>query len=131
MKEPKAVARVIFASWLVAGFVALGPTPLRAETDAGPTCVSCHDAAAASHAKGKHAKLGCATCHGGTPAHLANPGPETRPSKPDAGTCQACHVKDARRMNWEFADHAKAGLSCTDCHGNHAPKGAKGVDAAA
>lgn len=130
MNKTNGLARGMIASWIFVLLAAAVPAAVRAESTGGSTCISCHDAAAASHVKGKHAALDCAKCHSGTEAHLANPGPETRPAKPDAGACQACHIKDARRMNWAFSDHGKAGLACADCHGNHAPKTAK-IDAAA
>lgn len=131
MNKTTGLARGLIASCVFVVLAAFAPAAARAESGGSATCLSCHDEAAASHAKGKHAKLDCTKCHSGTEAHLANPGPETHPAKPDAGACQTCHIKDARRMHWAFSDHGKAGLSCTECHGNHTPKAAKGADAAA
>lgn len=113
---------------LIAALAVLSPAAAKADAPDNSACVTCHDAAAASNAKGMHAKLDCAKCHSGTEKHLANPGPATRPAKPDAASCQVCHVKDANRMNWAFSDHKKVGLDCTACHSNHTPKAVKSLD---
>lgn len=90
------------------------------------TCYSCHDDKQTQHTKGSHANTNCATCHTGAAAHLKD---ETAiPSKPDAAACLTCHKDDAKRMNWKFADHHKAGLECRDCHGLHKPKDVKRLD---
>lgn len=118
----------LMAFTLLAAAVVLIPAAARAEAPDNSACISCHDVAAASHAKGMHGKLDCAKCHAGAEKHLANPGPGTRPARPDAASCQVCHVKDANRMNWAFSDHKKAGLDCTACHSNHTPKTVKNAD---
>ncbi|MBI5597473.1 MAG: cytochrome c3 family protein [Elusimicrobia bacterium] len=120
---------LVWASLAVLGSFALGAPPARAEA-VGTACASCHEPAVAAHLKGKHGKVDCLSCHAKADAHLANPGPDTKPSLPDATACQTCHVKDARRMNWQFSDHAKGGLACVQCHGNHTPKAAKGSETA-
>jgi len=119
-----------FALLALVAMLPLTPLAARAETAAGEACVSCHADAVASNAKGVHAKQDCAKCHSGTEKHLAGPGPETRPARPDSASCQVCHIKDANTMNWAFADHKKAGLDCTACHSNHTPKTVKGLDKA-
>ena len=86
-------------------------------------CLQCHDGPTASHARGPHAGVSCASCHSGAAEHLADPSAETKPAKPDAKACLTCHQKsDARRMNWGVSDHSLAGIHCRDCHGIHAPK---------
>lgn len=123
-------AHMLVALLALAMGTLFSPPAARAEEAANAVCSSCHTEAASSHAKGVHGKQDCAKCHSGTEKHLANPGPETRPARPDAAACQVCHVKDANRMNWAFSDHKKAGLDCTACHSNHTPKTVKGADAA-
>lgn len=113
---------------LIAALAVLSPAAARADVPDNSACSSCHSEAGTSHAKGAHGKLDCAKCHSGTVKHLENPGPDTRPAKPDAASCQVCHVKDANRMNWAFAEHKQAGLDCTACHSNHTPKIVKGAD---
>lgn len=112
----------------IAALAVFGPAAAKADASDNSACSSCHGTAVSSHAKGVHGKLDCSKCHSGTEKHLANPGPDARPAKPDAAACQVCHVKDANRMNWAFSDHKKAGLDCTACHGNHTPKTVKNAD---
>ncbi|MBU1394554.1 MAG: cytochrome c3 family protein, partial [Gammaproteobacteria bacterium] len=95
------------------------------------TCYGCHDVKEDQHTKGVHADINCATCHAGAAEHMAVAkarDPVKRPQKPDAAACLTCHKDDAKRMNWAFADHHKAGLECRDCHGLHAPKDIKRLD---
>ena len=92
-------------------------------------CYSCHDDKETQHTKGPHANTNCASCHAGSAEHLASKKKaESKPQKPDAAACQSCHKNDARRMNWKFADHHKAGIECSDCHGIHTPKAVKRLD---
>ena len=123
------LGRMFVAMSLAFIFVgAFGLSIARAGTEDSSVCASCHDAAAATHAKGVHARLDCAKCHSGTEKHLAAPGPDTKPARPDAAACQVCHIKDANRMNWAFSEHKQAGLDCTACHSNHTPKKIKGAN---
>jgi DmsE family decaheme c-type cytochrome len=47
---------------------------------------------------------------------------------PDSDQCLSCHSQDSKRMNFTFAEHHKAGVQCSDCHGVHSPKlGAPGA----
>jgi DmsE family decaheme c-type cytochrome len=94
-------------------------------------CYGCHDDKEDQHAKGSHANTNCATCHAGAAEHskvAKAKDPVKRPQKPDAAACLTCHKNDAKRMNWKFADHHKAGLECRDCHGLHTPKDLKRLD---
>jgi len=94
-------------------------------------CYGCHDDKEDQHAKGAHANTNCATCHAGAAEHskvAKAKDPVKRPQKPDAEACLTCHKNDAKRMNWKFADHHKAGLECRDCHGMHTPKDIKRLD---
>jgi formate-dependent nitrite reductase cytochrome c552 subunit len=55
-------------------------------------CYDCHDTIKELHNMGKHAKVNCINCHSGLAAHLANPGPETRPGTDTSWeACGACH----------------------------------------
>ncbi len=95
------------------------------------TCYRCHDVKEDQHTKGAHANVNCATCHAGAAEHLTVAkarDPVKRPQKPDAAACLTCHKDDAKRMNWAFADHHKAGLECSSCHGLHKPKDVKRLD---
>ena len=93
------------------------------------TCYACHTDKETQHTKVSHANINCATCHMGAAAHLKSDDKEaSKPSRPDAAACLTCHKNDAKRMNWKFADHHKAGLECRDCHGMHTPKDIKRLD---
>jgi formate-dependent nitrite reductase cytochrome c552 subunit len=56
-------------------------------------CYSCHDNIEEFHAKGKHAKVNCASCHTGTDEHLASK--DKKAVKPvtimDHRACATCH----------------------------------------
>jgi DmsE family decaheme c-type cytochrome len=91
-------------------------------------CTHCHDDADIHLPMGPHATASCTTCHVAGAAHLENR--KKAAGKPDAEACLTCHKGDANRMNWTFADHHKAGLECSACHGVHAPKDIKRRDLA-
>jgi DmsE family decaheme c-type cytochrome len=94
-------------------------------------CYGCHDDKEDQHTKGAHANTNCATCHAGAAEHskvAKAKDPVKKPQRPDAEACLTCHKNDAKRMNWKFADHHKAGLECRDCHGMHTPKDIKRLD---
>ncbi len=64
----------------------------------------------------------CEACHTATIAHL-DQGGRGNITFPDSGRCLICHqYNDHKRMHWMFSDHAKAGIECRQCHGNHSPK---------
>ncbi|MDD3528398.1 MAG: cytochrome c3 family protein [Gallionellaceae bacterium] len=94
-------------------------------------CYGCHDEKEDQHAKGPHANANCATCHTVAAEHLKTAKSKnigTAPGRPAAAACQTCHKNDARRMNWKFAEHHKAGVECRDCHGVHTAKVNKRLD---
>ena len=76
----------------------------------------------------QHATANCTACHGGGADHVVSR--NNIAGKPDAAACLTCHQEDAKRMNWTFADHHKAGLECSACHGMHEPKSIKRLDLA-
>jgi DmsE family decaheme c-type cytochrome len=89
-------------------------------------CTRCHDDEDIHPPMGSHATADCATCHKGGADHLVSR--KNAAGKPDAAACLTCHKDDAKRMNWTFADHHKAGLECSSCHGMHAAKDIKRLD---
>ena len=94
-------------------------------------CFSCHDDKETQHAKGPHANSNCASCHTSSSDHLSTAKAKsmgTSPGKPDSMACQSCHKNDSKHMNWKFAEHYKAGVQCSDCHGVHTPKVNKRFD---
>ena len=55
-------------------------------------CYDCHDTIKDLHKAGKHVKVGCASCHSNLENHMANPGPDTRPSTNTSWeACGKCH----------------------------------------
>lgn len=82
-------------------------------------CMDCHDRKDMGKVQVHHGD--CASCHGGADAHMANPGKGTI-AMPVAANCLSCHDRDRKIMNWNFADHSRAGVQCNDCHGIHAVK---------
>jgi len=70
------------------------PTPQRAATTVKPvkvaTCYDCHSEIQEFHAKGKHAKVNCASCHDGLDKHLLDP--SAKPvTKMEHAVCGGCH----------------------------------------
>jgi DmsE family decaheme c-type cytochrome len=85
----------------------------------GSQCVECHEAEAKTHAY--HGD--CASCHSGAQTHAQAPKPKSvKIGKPDSDQCLICHETDKRRMHFSIAEHNKAGIKCSDCHGMHTPK---------
>jgi formate-dependent nitrite reductase cytochrome c552 subunit len=70
---------------------AAGPKKAAKDPDAD-TCYACHDPVKQLHSSGKHARVGCGSCHGGLAAHLDAPGPDTRPATDVSWeACGKCH----------------------------------------
>ncbi len=88
-------------------------------------CIVCHSDIEEMRAGGKHAGIGCESCHGPLADHAADPGSvvPARPHKRD--TCLRCHTsrpeKPAGFPQIVPADHAPEG-ACTECHKAHNPK---------
>lgn len=87
-------------------------------------CQDCHSDIVELKSKGKHARLGCETCHGPLAAHVEDPASVT-PQKPDTGViCAGCHeANGAKPRNFPqvaSADHS-GGLDCKTCHQPHSP----------
>jgi formate-dependent nitrite reductase cytochrome c552 subunit len=60
-------------------------------------CYGCHAPIKEFHAGAKHATVGCAACHDGVAAHLANA--KSRPvTKTDPAVCGSCHANQYRTM---------------------------------
>jgi len=96
----------------------------------GPQCVSCHEAEAKAHVY--HGD--CVSCHASAVDHAkaeeARESATAKASKPksvvaglpESKQCLTCHETDKRRMHFSIAEHNKAGVQCSDCHGNHTDK---------
>ena len=89
------------------------------------TCEACHDEILQTKNQGKHAKVSCEACHGGSAAHVADP-TTNKAVKPDVATlCVRCHEADPAKPKWfpqvVTKDHSQ-GLPCNTCHNPHRPK---------
>jgi DmsE family decaheme c-type cytochrome len=112
-KKRGVVAAAFFAAAVSWGTAAMAQVP------AQPVCMECHDRKDLGKVAVHHGD--CASCHGGAEAHLSDPGRGTI-AMPGSDSCLACHGRDTKTMQWDFADHRRAGVGCSDCHGIHAEK---------
>ncbi|MDO9365437.1 MAG: cytochrome c3 family protein [Methylotenera sp.] len=85
----------------------------------GAQCLECHETEAKTHSY--HGD--CASCHTNAVEHSQAKKPKgVKPGKPESAQCLTCHQTDKRRMHFSIAEHNKAGVQCSDCHGMHTPK---------
>jgi hypothetical protein len=93
------------------------------------TCEACHSDVAEARAGGKHARIGCESCHGAQARHAEAEDPAAaRPQRPDARLCQTCHAQNvAKPRGFPQIDgrHAEAG-TCLTCHKAHRPEAVTG-----
>ena len=89
------------------------------------TCEACHDEQAKLKSSGKHAGLGCETCHGPAAAHTEDPTSHAV-AKPDPKVlCVRCHEADPARPHGfpQVVSKEHAGeTSCAECHKPHSPQ---------
>ena len=101
------------------------------------TCATCHDEVSKKFASNPHQKMvdmpgnhpgvTCENCHGAGSEHVAGGGDVTKifnPAKASAKDvdtkCQGCH--SGVHPDYMRSPHAKAGVSCIDCHSIHGSK---------
>ena len=87
-------------------------------------CADRHPDIAEALAKGKHAGVGCESCHGALGRHAADP-EKLKPAKLTVpGLCLSCHManvaKPKKFPQIDPADHGE-GAPCTSCHAAHHP----------
>lgn len=87
-------------------------------------CAECHPDVAEVKASGRHAEVGCESCHGALRAHADDP--SSVPARPDPRrTCLVCHETNVGKPSWfkviEAEEHAPSG-PCADCHVPHSPE---------
>ena len=88
-------------------------------------CIDCHSDIQEKRVGGKHAGIGCESCHGPLAGHVAD-ATTVVPKKPDPRTtCLRCHTaRPSKPTGFPQiipADHAPDG-ACTACHKAHNPK---------
>ena len=97
-------------------------------------CAECHTGEGAFFSGSKHEKTyfhgkageGCESCHGPGSKHVESVSPDDIVNKTDlskinarerASLCLSCHQSNFRSIKmWATSDHARAGLSCWECH---------------
>jgi uncharacterized CHY-type Zn-finger protein len=87
-------------------------------------CESCHADVLEVKEKGKHARVGCESCHGALATHAGDPG-SVQPEKLDTAVlCVRCHEASSSKPKWfpqvVSAEHS-SGLPCETCHQPHSP----------
>lgn len=86
-------------------------------------CESCHSDILDVKAKGKHAGVGCESCHGPLASHADDP--SIKPEKLDVATlCVRCHEASSAKPKWfpqvKSEEHS-SGVPCDTCHQPHSP----------
>jgi predicted CXXCH cytochrome family protein len=87
-------------------------------------CADCHPDISEALAKGKHARIGCESCHGALGRHAADP-EKLKPAKLEIpALCLSCHTaniaKPKKFPQIDPSDHGD-GARCTSCHAAHHP----------
>jgi DmsE family decaheme c-type cytochrome len=92
-------------------------------------CAVCHEAIGKSHATNIHRNQSCEVCHGPGSQHIRTRGKEPgtilsfkRMEPADRSeVCMKCHEQDACApgAKWPTSAHARAKVSCTECHRAH------------
>jgi hypothetical protein len=87
------------------------------------TCETCHSEVLDVKAKGKHARVGCESCHGPLANHADDL--SITPQKLDVAVlCVRCHEASTAKPKWfpqvASEDHS-SGVPCDTCHQPHTP----------
>ena len=86
-------------------------------------CGECHDDVVEKRVGGKHAQIGCESCHGPAGDHVSAP-TEHHPIRPDRAGCLQCHGiltgRPASQPQVDPQEHA-GDAKCTECHDPHHP----------
>jgi cytochrome c554/c'-like protein len=87
-------------------------------------CADCHPDISEALAKGKHARIGCESCHGALARHAEDP-EKLKPAKLEVpALCLSCHTanvaKPKKFPQIDPSDHGD-GARCTSCHAAHHP----------
>jgi uncharacterized CHY-type Zn-finger protein len=96
-------------------------------------CETCHSDIVDLKTKGKHAGVGCESCHGPLAKHADDP--SIHPQKLDvANLCVRCHEASSARPKWfpqVASEEHSSGVPCDTCHQPHSPaiEGKKTVEA--
>ena len=129
---------------VVLAFLALARPVMCADAPSGyageDVCTACHQEQADAYAKTPHARAladparpaterGCEACHGPGQAHAEAGGGKgvgnlqnfarTRSAVERADVCMKCHAGAESLHDWKPGEHARAGVTCTDCHRMH------------
>lgn len=139
MKERKYLL-VIFVCLVVATFMAYVPLQGVAQDEGdyvgAEKCAECHPDVVETWQFTVHrrtmfnddpSKRGCESCHGPGKEHIESGGdpeaivrPEKMKPEQTAAICLKCHTQENVTL-WHTSQHARAKVSCTNCHDSHAP----------
>jgi DmsE family decaheme c-type cytochrome len=126
------LAAVVAVSCATQGFWREQPaTTPGAEFVGSKACMECHEDVIESFAHTRHGPLYrvndrlCESCHGPGSIHVQKG--EGFIVMPNDASCLACHMDSGSHsrtekrtlMDWQFADHRRAGVKCIDCHSPH------------
>jgi DmsE family decaheme c-type cytochrome len=115
---------------------AAAAAPAASDYVGADVCVACHESVVKGFAENPHQKMTlmhgskgvtCENCHGPGKAHVEGGGDKTKifnfntaaPKDIDS-KCLGCHA--GTHPNFDRSPHAKAGISCNNCHSVHASK---------
>jgi len=122
-KKPKSLPLSLFAQAKASDFLG------------DKKCAECHDDVAANFVNSAHAiymhapgapldKQGCEACHGPGSFHVRDQDSvvisyKTISAKEVEDACLRCHGDLMKKPHWDSEAHARAGISCVDCHQIH------------
>lgn len=129
---PGSAVIAVCGTLLIGGLLA--PTPAGASLLETETCLDCHDDQGTNLDRSPHAvfdtgaatRISCTSCHTGDAAHWEDDpedNPMTNPARLDvaaaATVCAGCHENPHQVNQAGLGPHARAGVSCTECHQVH------------
>lgn len=90
-------------------------------------CAACHEEVVQAFEKSDHGSAmarrspdtlaaSCVACHAPQAAHLEDPSPANVRRRPDAAACLSCHMDRMGSLALATPGHARAGVSCVECH---------------
>ncbi|MCP4573587.1 MAG: hypothetical protein GY838_14610 [bacterium] len=141
MARLSGTAVIAICGTLLCGGLVLPDTAAAVPNETG-ACLDCHDDRGADLARSPHAvfdaeaatRLACTDCHTGASGHWQDDPedhPMSNPARLDAAAtaavCAGCHVNPHQENQAGLGPHARAGVTCTDCHRVHGARLGSGL----